>query len=700
VVPVALHGATLADGLKIKSGKLRGVASEGMFCSVQELGFSPAQIPGAPEDGIYIFNVPMTLGECVKPFFGLGEQVVEYEITSNRPDCFSILGIAREAAATFDAKFNPPVIEVKEIDKEASSMATITIEEPELCPRYAAKIIENVKVGPSPKWLQDRITSAGLRPINNIVDITNYLLLEYGQPMHAFDYDKLKGHQINVRRAKSGETMLTLLGDEIELDETMLVIADETSPVAVAGVMGGELSKVTEETKTILFECATFNAYSVRQTSKKLGILSDSSKKYVKGLDPNTVTEAVERAAQLINMTEAGDVLQGTIDVYPRKREPLTISYDADWINEFLGIDLFKSEIEEIFAKVGFEVNPELNTVKIPTFRPDVTMNADLAEEVARIYGYDEIPVTLERARPTVGGKNNRQLIVDKIKTCLRMCGIYGALTYTIDSPKIFEKLVLSDTNAVKIANPLGEDFSILRTTTLNGMLTALSTNYNRRNPEVALYEIGKIFIPTEGLPIEKEKITVGMYGKDVDFYSIKGVVEALVKNLSIDNVEYTRNTSIDFMHKGRCASLIINGKDAGIFGEVHPQIARNYSIDTKAYVMELDLDTLVQASCQDKVFTALPKYPASTRDIAIKVSTDVLVGDIEKVIKQRGGRLLVDIELFDVYQGNQIASGYKSVAYKLTFRAEDRTLTDEEVQKAINKILNGLNSLGATLRE
>ncbi|OON90823.1 MAG: phenylalanine--tRNA ligase subunit beta [Epulopiscium sp. Nele67-Bin002] len=700
VVPVALNGATLADGLKIKSGKLRGIESQGMFCSVQELGFTPSQIPSAPEDGVYIFNTPIILGECVKPYFGLGEQVVEYEITSNRPDCFSILGIAREAAATFELKFNYPKIELKEIDEDVASMATIDIIEPELCPRYAAKIIKNVKVGPSPKWLQDRLTSVGLRPINNIVDITNYILLEFGQPMHAFDYDKLKGHQINVRKANAGETMVTLLGDEIELDDTMLVIADKTSPIALAGIMGGEYSKVTEETKVILLECATFDGYSIRQTSKKLGILSDSSKKFVKGLDPNTITDAIERAAQLINITGAGDVLKGTIDVYPLKREPLTISYDVDWINAFLGLDLFKSEMEEIFMRLGFEVDMLLNTVTIPTFRPDITIAADLAEEIARIYGYDKIPATLENATPTIGGKSSRQLSIDKIKDCLRMCGIYGALTYTIDSPKIFDKLNIEDTNAIKISNPLGEDFSILRTTTLNGMLNALSTNYNRRNLDVALYEIGKVFIPTSSLPDEVEKVTVGMYGKDVDFYSIKGIVEALVNHLSIDNVEYTRNTNIDFMHKGRCASLIINGKYVGFFGEVHPQVSKNYAIDTKVYVMELDLDSLVNSSSPNKVYMPLPKFPVSTRDIAIKVSSDVLVGDIEKIIKQRGGRLLVGVELFDVYTGERIDEGYKSVAYKLIFRADDKTLTDNEVQKVLNKILNGLSCLGATLRD
>ncbi|OON99826.1 MAG: phenylalanine--tRNA ligase subunit beta [Epulopiscium sp. Nele67-Bin004] len=707
VVPVALDGATLANDLKIKSGKLRGVASQGMFCSVEELGLTREQFPDAPEDGIYIFNTEMTLGECVKPYFGLGEQVVEYEITSNRPDCFSIIGIAREVAATLGTQFKYPQIEVDQTDENATNLVDISIHNEELCPRYAARVVKNVKVKPSPKWLQDRLLSAGLRPINNIVDITNYILMEFGQPMHAFDYDKLEGKQINVRTAKTGETMLTLLGDEVELDDTMLVVADQNSPVAIAGIMGGENSKVTDETTTIVFECANFNGYNVRQTSKKLGIMSDSSKKFVKGLDPNTITDALERAVQLINMTDSGDVLTGVIDVYPNKLEPKTIPYDYKWINAFLGLDLQKAEMEKIFETLEFVVDTNNNTVTIPTFRPDITMNADLAEEVARMYGYDKIPVTLERATPTVGGKTKQQLLVDKIKTTLQMCGAYGALTYTIDSPKVFDKLNINEDSklrdAIKIANPLGEEFSIMRTTTLNGMLTSLSTNYNRRNSDAALYEIGKVFIKKENkdLPNEIEKVTIGMYGKDVDFFSMKGVIETVVEALKISKVEYTRNTELEFMHTGRCANLVISGKNAGFFGEVHPQVTKNYEVDARLYVAELDLAVLLKSAGADTVYAPLPKYPASSRDLAMIVKKEVLVGDIEKVIKQRGGKLLKEVALFDVYEGNQVSSGQKSVAYKLTFRADDKTLTDEEVGKAIKKILNGLETtLDAKLRD
>ncbi|MEG0351923.1 MAG: phenylalanine--tRNA ligase subunit beta [Cellulosilyticaceae bacterium] len=707
VVPVSLDGATLAGGLKIKTGKLRGVESQGMFCSVEELGFTHDQIEDAPEDGVYVFHTPMTLGACVKEYFGLNEQVVEYEITSNRPDCFSILGIAREAAATFKKPFKFPEIKVEEVEGNAAELAKVAILNSDLCPRYASRIIKNVKVGPSPKWLQDRLTSAGLRPINNIVDITNYMLLEFGQPMHAFDYDKLANHEIIVRTANAGEQMLTLLGDEITLDETMLVIADSEKVVAVAGVMGGEDTKVTEETQTILFECANFNGYSVRQTSKKLGISSDSSKKYVKGLDPNNITLAIERAAQLINLCDAGDVVSGVIDVYPKKREAKTIAYDINWINKFIGIDITEDEMTEYFTRLEFVVNKEAKTVTVPTFRSDVTMMADLAEEVARMYGYDKVPVTLECGEPTVGQKNFEQLTTDSVREFMSMYGVHGALTYTFESPKVFDKLNLPvDSelrNVLTITNPLGEDFSIMRTTTLNGILSSLSTNYNRRNETAALYEVGKIYLKQgeNELPKEVKKLTVGMYGKDVDFFNIKGLVEALTQALHISKVEVTRNTSLPFMHPGRCANLVIAGKEVGFFGEIHPQVAKNYGIEANTYMAELDYASLLNSIEKDLTYKALPKYPATSRDIAMLVKEEVLVGEIEKVITQRSGKLLERVELFDVYQGKQIEEGYKSVAYKLTFRAADRTLTDEEIQKVMKKVLNGLEmNVGAKLRD
>lgn len=707
IVPVALDGATLAKGLKIKTGKLRGEVSEGMFCSVEELGFDEKDIEDAPHDGVYVFKSPIALGTDVKPFFGLGEVVVEYEITSNRPDCFSILGIAREAAATFSKSFKFPEIKVQEVDGDAGAMASVKIEKAELCPRYAARIIRNVKVGASPKWLKDRLLSAGLRPINNIVDITNYMLLEFGQPMHAFDYDKLSQHSIIVRNAYEGESLTTLFGDELTLDESMLVIADAEKAVAVAGIMGGEATKVTEDTQTILFECANFNGYNIRQTSKKLGLRSDSSAKYTKGLDPNNITLALERAAQLIGEVGAGEVVRGVIDVYPNKREPLTIPYDVCWINKFLGTDVSEEEMLGYLTKLEFEVNQETKTVTVPTFRSDVTMMADLAEEVARLYGYDRITPTLERGKPTIGRKNFEQLVGDDIRSFMSMYGIYGALTYTFESPKVFDKLNLGSENplrdTLKITNPLGEDFSIMRTTTLNGLLNSLATNYNRRVEDAALYEIGKIYTKqgADTLPGEVKKLTIGMYGKKTDFFTLKGVIEALIERLHITGMEVNRNSELPFMHPGRCADLILNGQNAGFFGEVHPVVTKNYDLDVKVYIAEIDFKTLLQNISTDIVFKQLPKYPATTRDIAMLVKEDVLVGQIEKTISERSGKLLEKAQLFDVYQGKQIEAGHKSVAYKLTFRAEDRTLTDEEVQKVMKKVLNGLEmNCGAKLRD
>ena len=562
--------------------------------------------------------------------------------------------------------------------------------------------------------------SAGLRPINNIVDITNYMLLEFGQPMHAFDYDKLAGHNIHVRNAKEGETFVTLFEDEVTLDPSMLVIADDEKAVALAGVMGGNNSKVTEETTTILFECSNFNGYNVRQTSKKLNLRSDSSVKYTKGLDPNNITLALERAAQLINMTGAGEVVSGKIDVYPRKREAMTIPYDVAWINNFLGTNLTEEEMINYFISVEFVPNQADKTVTIPTFRTDVTMMADLAEEVARLYGYDKIAPTLERAEPTRGAKTFEQKSCDKIREIMSMHGIHGALTYSFESPKVLDKLCIKQDSplrdVMKITNPLGEDFSIMRTTTLNGILSSLATNYNRRALDAALYEIGKVYIKPsadtapilEGkhayeheLPQEIKKLTIGQYGKNVDFFTFKGIIETLMSTLHIGKIEFVRNTTLEFMHPGRTATLLINGKDTGFFGEIHPQVAKNYSLDTRVYMAELDLTTMLDAIDQDLAFKALPKYPATTRDIAMLVTKETLVGELEKIILQRGGKLLEKVELFDVYEGAQIESGYKSVAFKLIFRAEDRTLTDEEIQKVMKKILNGLEmNCGAKLRD
>lgn len=708
VIPVALHGATLPDGLKIKKGKLRGIESEGMMCSVDELGFKEGDIEDAPENGVYICHSEVTLGTDVKPYFGLDEVVVEYEITSDRPDCFSIIGLAREAAATFNKTFKLPEITVSEVGGNASDMATIEIHNEELCPRYAARIIQNVKVGPSPKWLKDRLISAGLRPINNIVDITNYMLLEFGQPMHAFDYDKLTDHTIIVRNAKEGEKITTLMGDEVAFDSSMLVIADSQKPVAIAGIMGGEETKVTEETRTILFECANFKGSNIRVSSKKLGIRSDSSVKFTKGLDPNNVELALERAAQLIYEIGAGEVVSGVIDVYPSKREPLTINYDHTEINAFLGTNISEDEMIDYFNRLEFIVDQKNKKVTIPTFRPDITIMADLAEEVARLYGYDKIEPTLERGTPTVGVKTIAQQITDKIRQTMSMYGVHAAMTYTFESPKVFDKLNIEVDSplrdALTITNPLGEDFSIMRTTTLNGILSSMSTNYNRRNESAALYEIGKIFIKQKEneLPIESEKLTIAMYGSEVDFFTLKGIIESLFENLRCeDQVSYQRNNSATWMHPGRRADIMMEGKAFGTFGEVHPTVRNNYHIGTRVYFAEIDMNVLLSAARLEGDFTPLPKFPSTSRDIAMLVKDEVLVGDIEAIIKQRGGKILESYKLFDVYKGKQVEDGYKSIAYSITFRASDKTLTEEEVSKTMKKIINGLETnLEAKLRD
>ena len=708
VIPVALDGATLTDDLKIKTGKLRGIESQGMMCSVDELGLKEGDVEDAPENGVYICYQDVTLGADVKPYFGLDETVVEYEITSDRSDCFSILGLAREAAATFNKSFKFPHILVPELEGNVEEMASIEIQNPDLCPRYAARIIKNVKVGPSPKWLKNRLISAGLRPINNIVDITNYILLEFGQPMHAFDYDKLADHKIIVRNAKEGETMQTLLGEKAELDSSMLVIADAEKVIGIAGIMGGEDTKVTEETTTILFECANFKGSNIRVSSKKLGIRSDSSVKFTKGLDPNNVELALERAAQIISQIGGGEVVAGVIDNYPTKREPLTISYNSEQINKFLGTKISEEEMVGYFTRLEFVVDQTNKTVTIPTFRPDITIMADLAEEVARLYGYDKIEPTLERGTPTVGVKNTKQQITDVVREVMSIYGVHAAMTYTFESPKVFDKLMIekgsSLRNPLVITNPLGEDFSIMRTTTLNGILSSMSTNYNRRNETAALYEIGKVFVSNgqEALPDEKEKLTIAMYGPDVDFFTLKGVIESLLGRLRCDGqVEYVRNTDASWMHPGRRADIVAGKQILGTFGQIHPTVAKNYHIGTDIYFAEIDMESIWTMAKLDGDFTPLPKFPSTSRDIAMLVKDEVLAGEIEKIIKQRSGKMLESYKLFDIYKGDQIEKGYKSVAYNISFRASDRTLKEEEINKTMKKIINGLETnLDAKLRD
>lgn len=709
-VPVATDGAHLAGDVKIKKGKLRGVESNGMLCSVEELGFDRHDFPEAPENGIYIFESEQPLGADVRDVMDLLDTTVEFEITSNRPDCFSMIGLARETAATYKKDFKFPEITVKEeADGDINEMISVEIKNSDLCPRYVARVVKDVKIAPSPRWMRKRLRSVGIRPINNIVDITNYVMSELGQPMHAFSIDTIDEHKIIVRNANDGETFNTLDGIERKLDSSMLVIADPNKAVAVAGVMGGENSMITGDTATVLFESANFNGPNVRITAKKLGLRTDASSKFEKGLDPNISRIAVDRAVQLVEMLGCGTVVKGAVDCYPNKRESWQLSYDPAWINGLLGTDISEDEMIDIFERIEIKVDKATRTVTIPTFRPDLEAQADLAEEVARFYGYNKIVPTLAAGTPTVGKKTYSQTIADVIKKAMITNGLCEAMNFTFESPKVFEKLNIPEDSdlrkVVKISNPLGEDFSVMRTTTLNGMLNSLSTNYNRRNEEAGLFEIGKVYIPkalplTE-LPNEPQKLTIGMYGK-MDFYALKGIVEYLFNILGMgEKVEFSPENNISWMHPGRTASVAINGESFGYLGELHPAVANNYSIGTRVYIAVLDVEAMIDAANMVSVYKALPKFPAVTRDISMVINEDVFVKEIENVIKKKGGKLLEAINLFDVYQGSQIEKGFKSVSYSITFRAPDRTLVDDDVNAVMKKILSTLESeLGAILRD
>jgi len=706
VVPVAMDGATLAHDVKIKKGKLRGVASDGMLCSVEELGYTRHDYPEAPEDGIYIFQDEQTIGADVRPILELVEDVVEYEITSNRPDCFSILGIAREAAATFAKPFNAPVVTVAEkAGGNVNDMVNIDIKNPALCPRYAARVVKNVKIEASPQWLRHRLTAAGIKPINNIVDVTNYVMLEMGQPMHAFDIDCIKGG-IVVRNAENGEMLTTLDGVERKLDSSMLVIADHERALAVAGIMGGADSKITGGAGAVLFESATFDGTNIRLTSKKLGLRTDASSKYEKGLDPNLALAAINRAVQLVEENGWGEVVAGVADCYPAKREARTVKYTTESINALLGTNLTTAQMEEYWSRV--EIKAANGEAVVPTFRPDLEAEADLAEEVARLFGYDNIPATLASGTPTAGKKTQWQLLEDMVKESMTAFGFCEALTYAFESPKVFGKLnIPADSplrQTVTILNPLGEDFSIMRTSTLNGMLTSLATNYSRRAESTALFELAKIYIPkalplTE-LPDEKPVLTIGMYGK-ADYYDLKGVVEGLAAQFGLADIVFAPVTDNPSMHPGRTASVSVNGQELGVFGEVHPAVLENYEIGTKAYVAVIDVRVLFGNAKLVSMYEAVPRFPAIRRDIAMLVRDEVLVRDIESAIREKSGKLVEAIKLFDVYKGTSLAEGFKSVAYSISFRAADRTLTDEEVSSTMKKILANLEAkVGAQLRD
>lgn len=701
-------GQRVAGGIKIKKGKLRGVESCGMMCSIEELGSDRNMYPEAPEYGIYIFGDDAVVGESAIKALGLDDVVFEYEITSNRVDCFSVVGIAREAAATFGKEFHPPVVTPTGNDEDVNDYIKVRVENTDLCPRYCARVVKNIKIGPSPKWMQRRLASVGIRPINNLVDITNYVMEEYGQPMHAYDLDTIAGHQIVVRNAEKGEKFVTLDGQEREMDDSVLMICDGEKAVGIAGIMGGENSMITDHVQTMLFEAACFDGTNIRKSSKKVGLRTDASGKFEKGLDPNNAQAAIDRACQLVEEMGAGEVVGGMVDVYGKKKEPVRVPFDADAINALLGTDILEADMLGYFEKIGLEYDADAKEVIAPTFRHDLFRLADLAEEVARFYGYDNIPTTLPSGEATTGKLSFKNRVEDVAKDIAEFCGFSQGMTYSFESPKVFDKLLLDEDDvlrqAIPIMNPLGEDYSIMRTISLNGMLTSLATNYNRRNKNVRLYEMGNIYLPkslplTE-LPDERMQFTLGMYGEG-DFFSMKGIVEEFFEKVGLHKKEtYDPNAGKNFLHPGRQANIIYEGRVVGYLGEVHPQVADNYGIGERAYVAVIDMPEIVELATFDRKYEGIAKYPAVSRDISMVVPKEILVGQIEEVIEKKGGAYLESYKLFDLYEGAQIKPGFKSVAYSITFRAKDRTLEEADVSAAMKKILKALEEMGIELRQ
>ncbi len=701
-------GSRVAGGVKIKKGKLRGIESRGMMCSIEELGSNRDMYPEAPEEGIYIFPEDAKVGADAVEALGLNDVVFEYEITSNRVDCFSVVGIAREAAATFGKEFHPPVVTETGNSEDVNDYIKVTVEDQELCPRYCARVVKNIKIGPSPKWMQRRLASVGIRPINNLVDITNYVMEEYGQPMHAYDLDTIAKHEIIVRTAREGEKFTTLDGQERQMDETVLMICDGERSVGIAGIMGGENSMITDEVKTMLFEAACFDGTNIRKSSKKVGLRTDASGKFEKGLDPNNAQAAIDRACQLVEEMGAGEVVGGMVDVYGKRKEPVRVPFDQDEINRLLGTEITKEEMIGYFRKIGLEYDDAANEVIAPTFRHDLFRMADLAEEVARFYGYDNIPTTLPRGEATTGKLSFKLRVEEIARDIAEFCGFSQGMTYSFESPKVFDKLRIPEDSplrrAVEIMNPLGEDYSIMRTTSLNGMLTSLATNYNRRNKKVRLYELGNIYLPktlplTE-LPEERMQFTLGMYGEG-DFFNMKGVVEEFFEKVGMQGKEtYDPNSGKPYLHPGRQANIIYGGTVVGYLGEVHPDIADAYEIGTKAYIAVLDMPEIVERASFDRKYTGIARFPAVTRDISMVMPKEVLAGQVEEVIEKKGGAYLESYALFDLYEGAQIKEGCKSMAYSIVFRAKDKTLEDAEVSEAMGRILKALEGMGIELRK
>ncbi|MCM1007230.1 MAG: phenylalanine--tRNA ligase subunit beta [Ruminococcus flavefaciens] len=729
IVPVALDGSTLPGGIKIKKGKLRGVESNGMLCSLGELGLDKRDFPYAIEDGIFIMQEDCQIGQDIRSAIGLDDTSVEFEITSNRPDCLSVIGLARETAATYNLPLNVKAPEFKGVDGDVNDFLKVDIINTEKCQRYCAGIVKNVKIEPSPRWMRERLRASGVRPINNFVDITNYVMLEYGQPMHAFDLRYVEGSHINVRNAVNGEKIMTLDGVERELSDDMLVIADEKKPVAVAGIMGGEYSGIMDDTTIVVFESAYFEPSQVRRTSKKLGLKSDASSRYEKGVDRLVSMTCLKRAFELVELLGAGEVVNTVIDCDYTDKTPASVDFSADWINSFLGTDIPETDMIEYLSRLDFKV--ENGKVIAPSFRIDIECKADIAEEVARIYGYNNIPSTDFRG-VAKAEYTDEQKFIRTLRNAAVALGGYEIATYSFVSPKYFDKIKLPQDSklrrTVKIVNPLGEDTSVMRTSTIPSMLDVLSFNYNNRNEKACLFEIAKEYLPAQeekpyingeilasngrekhkyeySLPDEPQNITIGMYGGDADFYTLKGIVEQLLDEMNISGVEYVRAGDCEVfdekyaLHPGRSAVILKDGIHIGIMGEIHPEVQETYEIGVKTYVAKLNIAEMMNCAAEKITYQPLPKFPATTRDLSIICDDETPVAELEKAIKGAVGKILEKVTLFDVYKGKQIEAGKKSVSYSISMRSHDGTLTDEQADGAMKRVLKALSAIGAELR-
>ena len=709
-IPLAVHGAKLPGGVTIKKSKLRGMESYGMMCSGEELELKDSDYPGAEVDGILILKEDYPLGMDVKEALDLGGDVIDFEITPNRPDCLSVLGMAREIAVTTGKTWSMPEIALKPGVGRIEEELKVEVEDATLCPRYLARVVRNIHIAPSPQWMRRRLAAAGVRPINNIVDITNYVMLELGQPMHAFDLDRVEGRKIVVRTAGPGETIVTLDGKHRDLAEDMLVIADTDKPIAVAGVMGGANSEITDETRQIVLESALFQGAGVRLTSKALGLRSEASSRFEKGLDINMARTAVDRAAQLIQELGAGTVVEGCIDVLGASTDRKTIMVKWNRINELLGLKLSVEVMKNILTRLGLEVTLDGDTLSavVPTYRNDLEGVADLAEEVARIYGYDKIPMTLMEGSASRGTRTRKQNWIDAVKQALVGMGMYETMTYSFASPAVYQSIGMADPKdfppAIRIANPLGEDQSMLRTTMMPSMLEVLSRNYNRRLEDCSIFEINPVFLPKSlpltDLPDEVLTLAMGQYGADSDFYSMKGKIEVIAELLGLEHKISFRAVRHPALHPGRTAEVRIGDQPVGVFGEVHPKVADNYQLDIRVMLGELNLAALLDQAKTGCQYRPLPRYPAVPRDLALIVEKTVPAGQILEQIRKTGGKILEDVSLFDIYEGSQIPEGYRSMAFSLVYRASDRTLKDDEVNKVHKKILTALErEIGAKLR-